>query len=349
MIMSAEEGDRKYFGWPSIVRLGDGRLAVGASGFRKRHVCPFGKCVLSFSEDEGATWSRPTPVIDTVLDDRDAGLCAFGEKGLMVTSFNNTAFFQRKRKEADAEDLAYLDTVTPAAEAAALGATFRLSFDGGKTWSELFKSPVTSPHGPCVLKDGSLIWVGRPFSADDSVRDAEQLEAWRVHTDGRMEFAGTIASVYRQGKKLLSCEPHALTLPDGSVLCHFRVQEQTGHKNIFTLFETRSLDGGKSWSRPVQLLSDRGGAPAHLLRHSSGVILSVYGYRNEPFGIRVMLSSNGTDWEKDFVLWQGGANWDVGYPATAELTDGSLYTVFYARVGQGQSARIYGLRWRMEE
>ena len=348
-LLSAPGTERSYFAWPSIARLGDGRLVMGASGFRKRHVCPFGKCVLSYSSDEGRSWSAATAVIDTVLDDRDAGLCAFGENGLMVTSFNNTVAFQQRRREADEEDLAYLASVTPAAEATALGATFRLSFDGGKEWSEIYKSPVTSPHGPCALRDGSLLWVGRPFSADDSPRKTERLEAWRVETDGKMKFVGAIDDVCLQGEKMLSCEPHALQLEDGVIICHFRVQEQTGDKNLFTLFETRSADGGITWDKPMQLLSDRCGAPAHLLRHSSGVILSVYGYRQDPFGIRVMLSRDGKAWEKDLVLWQGAYNWDVGYPATVELQNGSLYTVFYARMGVGQPAGIYGIRWQMEE
>jgi len=349
-VIMANDGSKfNYFGWPSITRLKDGTLLAAASGFRRRHVCPFGKCVVIKSEDEGATWSAPTPVIDTVLDDRDAGLCAFGEKGVLLSSFNNTTAFQRARRDADETDISYLDSVSPEAEAEALGVLFRISFDGGEHWSKIYRSPVTSPHGPCPMNDGSLLWVGRPFSADDSAREWEQLQAHRLNADGSMELLGKIEPLYKDGQKLLSCEPHALQLPDGTLLCHFRVQEQTGDKNLFTLFETRSCDGGKSWSVPVQLLPDHGGAPAHLLRHSSGVIVSTYGYRRAPFGIRVMLSAEGREWQKDLVLWEGAENWDCGYPATAELADGSLYTVFYARIGAGQPARIYGMKWRIEK
>lgn len=349
VIMSNDGERHHYFGWPTIARLGNGKWMLAASGFRRRHVCPFGKCVVSVSEDEGGHWSAPQPVIDTVLDDRDGGLCAFGESGVMLTSFNNTTAFQRKRKETDQYDLDYLDSVTAQAEREALGVPFRLSFDAGQTWSRLYKSPVTSPHGPCLLQDGTLLWVGRPFSEDDAARETEQLSAYRVCTDGSMHFLGRIEPVYRNARKMLSCEPHAVQLPDGSILCHFRVQEQSGSQNVLTLFESRSFDGGRSWSAPVALLSDRGGAPAHLLRHSSGVLISSYGYRNEPFGIRLMLSSdNARSWQKEIVLWEGAANADCGYPATVECTDGSLYTVFYARIGADEPARIYGIRWKIE-
>lgn len=68
----------RYFAWPTVAYLPDGTLAMTASGFRLAHICPFGKAVICYSKDEGATWTRPAPVIDTPLDDRDAGITAFG-------------------------------------------------------------------------------------------------------------------------------------------------------------------------------------------------------------------------------------------------------------------------------
>ena len=92
-VMSNPESRHNYFGWPSIARLQNGKIAVVASGFRLRHICPFGKTVISYSEDDGETYTAPAPVIDTVLDDRDGGIVPFGEKGVIVTSFNNSVEF----------------------------------------------------------------------------------------------------------------------------------------------------------------------------------------------------------------------------------------------------------------
>ena len=39
IIMSNPQSAYPYFAWPSVARLRDGRIAVGASGFRKRHIC----------------------------------------------------------------------------------------------------------------------------------------------------------------------------------------------------------------------------------------------------------------------------------------------------------------------
>ena len=96
IIMSNPNSHHAYFAWPTAKRLQDGKIAVGASGFRLEHVCPFGKSVISYSYDNGETYTFPAPVIDTPLDDRDAGLCTFGEKGLIITSFNNSAEMQRE-------------------------------------------------------------------------------------------------------------------------------------------------------------------------------------------------------------------------------------------------------------
>lgn len=68
------------FNWPSTARLPDGRIMAVCSGFRLAHVCPFGKVVACYSSDEGLTWSLPSVVLDTPLDDRDAGIAVSGER-----------------------------------------------------------------------------------------------------------------------------------------------------------------------------------------------------------------------------------------------------------------------------
>ena len=96
VVMTNTESHHAYFAWPTIAKLQNGQICVGASGYRVEHICPFGKGVLAFSDDNGETYTKPVPVIDTVLDDRDVGLTVFGKTGLIVTSFNNTLEFQRE-------------------------------------------------------------------------------------------------------------------------------------------------------------------------------------------------------------------------------------------------------------
>lgn len=99
IIMSNPYSKHNYFAWPTATRLQNGKIAVVASGFRLEHVCPFGKTVISYSEDDGETYTLPAPVIDTLLDDRDGGIVPFGKSGVIVTSFNNSIEFQKFRMQ----------------------------------------------------------------------------------------------------------------------------------------------------------------------------------------------------------------------------------------------------------
>jgi len=356
VIMCHPSSKHNYFGWPSAVRLQNGKIAVAASGYRLSHICPFGKAVVSFSEDEGRTYTAPMPVIDTVLDDRDAGLTPFGNSGLILTSFNNTVAFQRRaaftaahQQDENTASLkaycdTYLDLVTPEEEAAVLGSTFRISHDCGVTFGPLLRSPVSSPHGPTVLSDGTILWVGRLF---EDVEGVTYIHAYSMTPDGQMERLGEIEDIPDGDGRFLSCEPHAIELPDGRILCQIRVQRPKPNR-VFTLYQSESADGGRTWTKPVQLLEQCGGAPAHLLLLSDGTLISVYGYRMEPYGIRVMISHDlGRTWEKDLVLCDGFPTGDLGYPATIELKDGSLLTVFYAREEKNGPAVIMQQKWKL--
>lgn len=360
VIMCQPNSKHNYFGWPSAVRLQNGRIAVAASGYRLSHICPFGKAVLAFSEDEGNSYTNPIPVIDTVLDDRDAGLTPFGDSGLILTSFNNTVEFQRRaaftsayRADEKTASLkayanAYLDLITEEEEAAVLGSTFRISHDCGITFGPLHRSPVSSPHGPTVLSDGTILWVGRLF---EDVEGVTYIHAYRMNEDGSMEHLGEIEDIRNENGRFLSCEPHAIALPDGRIICHIRVQQALhDEERTFTLYQSESVDGGRTWTKPVPLLDRCGGAPGHLLLLSSGVLISTYGYRLAPFGIRVMVSRDlGRTWETDLVLCDGFPTGDLGYPATVELQDGSLLTVFYAPEASNGPVVIMQQKWTLEE
>ncbi|MBQ8759241.1 MAG: exo-alpha-sialidase, partial [Clostridia bacterium] len=124
----------------------------------------------------------------------------------------------------------------------------------------------------------------------------------------------------------------------------------------FTLFQSESTDGGKTFSEPVRLLPDAGGAPSHLMLHSSGKLIATYGYRQKPYGIRVMVSDDlGKTWkEKALSLYETDNSPDLGYPCSVELSDGSILTVFYSRSGIsgweiGTPCEIYQTVWKLEE
>ena len=164
-----------YAAWPSVTRDADGTLVAAFSGNRIMHVCPYGKVLLVKSRDEGKTWSAPIIAVDTPLDDRDAGILNLGDGCMLVSTFNNSRAFQKKDADRGVYgppercDMvrAYLPNVTDEMEERYLGSLLSLSTDNGFSWGEPFKVPVTAPHGPNLMNDGSLIYAGAPYGDHD--------------------------------------------------------------------------------------------------------------------------------------------------------------------------------------
>ncbi|MAG37233.1 MAG: hypothetical protein CL878_13445 [Dehalococcoidia bacterium] len=128
------------------------------------------------------------------------------------------------------------------------------------------------------------------------------------------------------------------------------------------LMESWSDDAGLTWSRPLQ--TPIRGYPAHLLRLSDGRILCSYGYRFPPMGVRACFSEDdGNTWdiEHEVVLRNdggtpsslrsdgdgrsAGGGGDLGYPMSAELPDGSIFTLYYITTPDGVT-HAAGTRWR---
>ena len=364
IIIEKPDSVHNYFAWPTVTTLRDGSLAAVASGFRFDHVCPFGKSVIAYSYDGGKSWTEPNPVIDTILDDRDAGILNFGENDVIFTSFNNSIAFQKgnagEKKGPNWDYIrAYLSHVENLTELEEkfLGSTFKFSRDGGKTWEKtIHRSPVTAPHGPMETKDGRLIYIGNVFGTF-------RLESWEIDgKTGEMVKLGTVPPI--EGGKYPSDEPHAIELSDGRILLIIRTEHQPANPtwqnayDLFTMYESFSSDGGKTWTVPAPLtLTEESaketspenlGAPPHLFRHSSGALILSCATRIQPIGIQMLISRDeGKSWDA-FVLTEDVPNTaDIGYPATTELPDGSLYTVWYQHPALDAPAVIYGAHWEM--
>lgn len=348
VICSNDNSIHNYFAWPTVARLQDGRLAMVASGFRLTHRCPFGKVVICYSSDEGQTWTKPAVVIDTPLDDRDGGITVFGRENVMVTSFTNSLQVQRGWASDDPDHPAYRTAYLDIVEREDrwkqyLGSTFSISRDGGNTFGPVRRIPVTCPHGPAALKDGSLLYVGTRF--DDPMIPSEPgnaIQCYKVAPDGSYTYLSEIQNI----DGLMSCEPFAIELESGKILVHIRVQDEK--RSCFTIYQCESYDGGQSFTLPHRILAPKGGAPAHLLEHNHTLICTT-GYRAKPYGVRVAFSRDaGESWDTDHVLVEDGATWDVGYPATVSLADGRLLTVYYGKETETAPAVIRQVIWTYE-
>ncbi len=340
-----------YFGWPTVAKLTDGTLAVAASGFRSGHICPFGKSVLWLSGDEGKSWGDPVIVNDSAVDDRDTGLCALPDGGFWLSHFSSDTrvYFPNEAKPDQVDFRPVLDGWREDEVAGSIGSFLRRRAPDGR-FGKRIPVPVTSPHGPTALRDGRLLYIGTRFGTtrpDGSIRFA--MNGFRQGAaavclgspDGeRWEEVAEIPNPL-PGTRL--CEPHALELPDGRILCQLRLEGEA----YFSIWQCESADGGMSWSKPERIAA---GSPPHLLRHSSGVLISAYGCRRDGFGQRVMLSrDDGRSWDIDWVLRDDGPSGDLGYPSTVELADGSLYTVYYQQPAAGELCAVLATRWELPE
>jgi hypothetical protein len=217
-----------------------------------------------------------------------------------------------------------------------------VSSDGGKTFGDIKMLPISSPHGPCVLPDGKILYVGRLFHDSNSV---SHIECHVIDAEGNSEFRSRIEDL---SPDLLSCEPHAIALPDGKIVVHIRVQNESN--TVFTIYQSLSTDNGYTFSKPQKLLSDKGGSPAHLLKHSSGKLISVYGHRERPYGIKAMFSDDdGESWDIDNIIIGDEPCADLGYPCSVELSNGDILTVLYAREPGEEYSVIRQVIWNFEK
>lgn len=361
-IVMQGEGERGGFYWPSIARLDDGRLIAGCSGFRVKHICPFGEVAIAFSSDDGKSWTEPKSVLNTPLDDRDAGVVDYDGK-IIVTTFNNTRAFQLYEIAIKGQDIteeqkwAFIKRINEVSyedERKYLGSLMFYSEDGGKTFSQPKKLPITAPHGMIKLRDGRLFYVGRYF--------CDALPCKRDHREGVAIITSTDGVSFTEPQELplpdiakepdyLFCEPHAVQLNSGRIIIGLRLQNYK--KKVFTVYTCYSDDGGKTFTMPKPVTvngKEVSGSPPHLIQHSSGAVVMVYGRRENPCGERAIVSyDDGMTWKGELVLnEEPNPNMgDIGYPATVELKTGELYTVYYTH--RNTNSTINAVKWNIED
>jgi sialidase-1 len=324
----------KYFhGWPTIARrASSGELLLVCSGGRERHVCPYGRVELMRSRDEGRSWTAPEVLLDTAIDDRDAGICETAKGTLLVTTFTSLAY--ERELEKHPEWRALHDRVDAAGRKALLDCWMLRSTDGGLTWSSPYRVPVNSPHGPVLLRNGRLLYAGKKLWSDERIGVCESKDdgvTWKWLA----EIPARPGDDFKQYHEL-----HAVEAADGRLIVQIRNHNKQNDRETL---QTESRDGGKSWSVPRAL--GVWGLPSHLLRTRDGRLVMTYSYRRDPRGNLARISKDhGQTWSEPITLSSDGKH-DLGYPSTVELKDGSLLTVWYEQMPENPRAVLRQLIW----
>ncbi len=361
-VIAAKQPGR-YLGWPSVARTAQGELLAVFSGDRDEHICPYGKTQLIRSRDGGLTWSAPETITDSPIDDRDAGILALADGTLLVNWFTSLAFSEGASGYPEAFQkkwTAYGKTVPQAEQEKLFGYWLRRSTDGGKTWGDWIRTPVSSPHGPIELRDGCLLYVGWQWNratgrsgikqaflaaAESRDRGLTWTTIWQTNASPDLlqaeeRAALAVALGTNAVRGTLFAEPHAAQLPNGKIVALIR--NDTGAY----LLQTDSLDGGKSWT-PVRTTPMKG-YPPHLLVLKDGRLLATYGYRFPPYGQRACFSHDGGEtWDMDheIILRADAPDGDLGYPASAEIGGGRIVTVYYQVDKAGEKTCLMATRW----
>jgi len=218
----------------------------------------------------------------------------------------------------------------------------RLSSDDGRTWTTIAEFPQlrqgqdVMPFGVMVLMpDGQLLascycsephssgptWTNTAFvmrSTDGgrSWGDTSIIEAENHNETGLVGLA--------DGRLLAASRTLACPMPD----VQFGLGQFLGGR--LDLFESDDL--GRSWQDKA-ILTFPGQHPGHLMQLGDGRILLTYGSRMPGLlGVHVRLSEDGgKNWSDPIGLVNGLDSPDCGYPATFELDDGRLVTVYYSQ------------------
>ena len=340
----------RYIGWPTVCRLKSGDILAVFSGDREGHCCPSGKVQMVRSADGGETWSKARTIADIgIVDDRDAGIVQLPSGEIIVSWFTSIVFGTDAglvRRHPDWKR--YLDGRDPAAVRAAKGYFLIRSRDDGRTWSRPERLNCDhAPHGPVVLRDGSLLQVGRDQERTDCSKTICQISAMRS-TDAGCTWTTLCERIaWAKGDNTrpdLAHEPHVAELPDGTLVAMVRYEGDAGLKY---LRQSVSKDGGRTWSTLAKV--PLAGFPPHLLALPDGKLVCVYGCRQRQFGEYACISDDGgKTWDvANEILLSPSHSSDLGYPASTLLADGTILTVYYQQPAPGRKPCLMATKWRI--
>jgi hypothetical protein len=308
--------------------------------------------VLIRSDDEGRSWSAPTPVPAYGRTGAEcAGLTALPDGSALLNQWRFDWYPHMSapdpardplvkgpaallRTLIDSPDIGSGPTTVdipaerlmPWARGGGALTTYR-SEDGGRSWGQA-ALVATAPYAGGYGMRGAVILPDRAILLPLSdvpfykrifiVRSNDGGHSW-----GRPEPVAA-------GDGLAFEEPAPLILADGTILMLLR-------ENVSrTLYQVRSGDGGKSWSVPVPTGIDC--FPAHVMALGDGRIAAVTGRRHPPDGIAIFWSKDqGRSWdiEDPLPVRTGLPSKDLGYPTAALRADGSLFVAYYYRDAGG--------------
>lgn len=247
----------------------------------------------------------------------------------------------------------------------------RTDQDRGLSWFYTSKDRGLSWQGPYRFKGlSALTLAGRtdiiPLSSHEALfmlsadktdgKEGRTLCA-RTQDGGRsFHFESWLGEYeYPNGYEIM---PSSVRLANGTVLTATRCSSSNLFPDEHDLQRQawinlyQSTDQGKSWhylSRPVAN-TGYAGNPATLNQLPDGRLVLVYGFRDAPYGLRAVVSSDeGVSWSEPIILRDDGGSADVGYPKTVLTGEGNLVSVYYYLDNRSSERYIAATRFDLTE
>ena len=289
-----------------LARLHDGRLLLATARpnndpdqeERKKRPC----FILVYeSLDEGLTWQE---VGETSLYGKEPSLTALPDGGIVLTA------------EGPSGGTALDETLVSHSE------------DGGRTWETTILPGYDCPRNLIVEPDGSVSMI-RVLRSGWIHRDSgsPNFQLCRSNDHGKTWH-------FSEGLVDWDCiefgEISAIRLKDGCLLAAVRRQVPgTVGEGFEDNVLTESTDGGKHWSKPVQM-TNNAEVHVYLTELHDGRILATYSNYHLPYGAFAIVSRDrGKSWDLENPIQLAlSADVYVGWPVTLQLPDGSLITAY---------------------
>jgi alpha-L-rhamnosidase len=276
----------------TIVETGAGLVAAWFGGTREGNP----DVGIWVSRDDGAAWSTPVQVADGVQTEGSRFPCW------------NPVLFQPKEGP-----LLLFYKVGPSPDR--WWGVLKTSEDSGRTWSSARRLPdgILGPvkNKPVQLRDGTLLC---PSSSEH--------DDWRVHFERTADLGKTWERTgpLNDGTRIGAIQPALLTLEDGSLLALCRSRQHA-------IAESRSADGGKTWSALSFTALPNPNAGLDALTLADGRHLLVYNH--SPSGrtpLNVAVSSDGRKWRAALTLEDQPG--EYSYPAVIQARDRRVHVTY---------------------
>jgi len=223
-----------------------------------------------------------------------------------------------------------------------LGGYLLRSKDGGKTWQGPYYPPRIPPEtnfnalgeplpaynrgAMYEAENGRIYWVVPASDSNSPPKTSTHL----IVSDDK-GFTWQYSCLVAKDDRASFNEASVYETPKGDIVAFLRTANLDDQACI-----ARSKDSGKSFE-PWQKMGFQG-HPLNALRLPDKRVLLVYGYRHEPYGIRVrILNAECTDFEsaQELVLRDDGGSTDIGYPWPVLLDKKRVLITYYFNKDNG--------------